>query len=199
MPVVPTAPITDLTPPSAWSSEDSCGLSADRNEVLRLFDSAGPGLRRYVRSLGLPPEAVEDVLQEVFLALFHHLQRGRSRSNLRGWLYRVSQHLALKQRARLARQRRLEAVLDPGVADAVVDQTADAEQQLLNTARTRRLRAVFRALSERERQCLALRAEGLRYREIARLLEVSLGTVAKAVARAVTRMARAEAGDQHVR
>jgi RNA polymerase sigma-70 factor (ECF subfamily) len=47
------------------------------------------------------------------------------------------------------------------------------------------MRAALGALSPRDRQCLSLRAEGLRYRDIARVLGMSLGGVAKAIARAI--------------
>src|SRR5688572_27129892 len=67
-------------------------------EVLRLFDDCSPRLRRYVRAFGLNTEATEDVVQEVFLQLFRHLQLGRSRANLRGWIFRVGHNLALKDR-----------------------------------------------------------------------------------------------------
>jgi DNA-directed RNA polymerase specialized sigma24 family protein len=40
-----------------------------------------------------------------------------------------------------------------------------------------------------------LRADGLRYREIARVLDISLGSVAKALTRAMTRLAHAVKGD----
>ena len=41
----------------------------------------------------------------------------------------------------------------------------------------------------RERLCLFLRAEGLPYRDIAKALDVSLGAVAKSLARTMTRLA----------
>jgi RNA polymerase sigma-70 factor (ECF subfamily) len=46
-------------------------------------------LLRYVISFGWPVEDGEDIVQEVFLALFRHLQLGRSRRNLRAWTFRV--------------------------------------------------------------------------------------------------------------
>jgi RNA polymerase sigma-70 factor (ECF subfamily) len=58
--------------------------------------------------------------------------------------------------------------------------------------RRQRLLAVFRALPERDRRCLSLRAEGLRYREIADALGMSLGGVAKSLARSMTRMVNAD-------
>jgi len=45
-------------------------------------------------------------------------------------------------------------------------------------------------LPEEDRRCLVLRAEGLRYREIASVLEISLGSVALSLERSLTRLAR---------
>jgi RNA polymerase sigma-70 factor (ECF subfamily) len=54
-----------------------------------------------------------------------------------------------------------------------------------------RLAAVLRALPERDRRCLTLRAEGLRYREIAGTLAISLGAVSLSLTRSLARIARA--------
>jgi RNA polymerase sigma-70 factor (ECF subfamily) len=70
--------------------------------------------------------------------------------------------------------------------------TSNPEQQLASRQRQQRLLAVFRALPERDRRCLSLRAEGLRYREIADALGISLGAVAKSLARSMTRMVNAD-------
>src|SRR6516164_3656418 len=67
-------------------------------EVVCLFDQLRDRLLRYVISFGLPVQDGEDVVQEVFLALFQHLQQGRSRRNLRAWLFRVAHNQALKRR-----------------------------------------------------------------------------------------------------
>src|ERR1700722_5154016 len=69
------------------------------HEILSLFDLLRVPLLRYAVSFGLSLHDGEDIIQEVFLALFHHLQEGRSRSNLRGWVFRVAHNLALKRRA----------------------------------------------------------------------------------------------------
>jgi DNA-directed RNA polymerase specialized sigma24 family protein len=45
-------------------------------------------------------------------------------------------------------------------------------------------------LTRLQRECLHLRAEGLRYREIAGLLEISPSTVMDAVRRATLKLAR---------
>jgi RNA polymerase sigma-70 factor (ECF subfamily) len=50
---------------------------------------------------------------------------------------------------------------------------------------------VVLALTEQERQCLFLRAEGLRYRQIAEILGVSVGTVSILLARSLDKLKRA--------
>ncbi len=161
--------------------------SAAQAQVLQLFDACAPGLHRYARSCGLSPEASDDVVQEAFLALFRHLCRGGGTENLRGWLVQVCYRQALKQRARLARRQQLECAVDePG--RNVVDPAADPESSAVAKQQQRRLQAVLQALPERDRQCLWMRAEGVTYREISAALGISLGGVAKAVARATRRL-----------
>jgi RNA polymerase sigma-70 factor (ECF subfamily) len=46
-------------------------------------------------------------------------------------------------------------------------------------------------LPEQDRRCLFLRAEGLRYREIAGILDMPLGTVSLSLGRSLARIARA--------
>lgn len=181
-----------LSLPATLAGYGTESSSSVEHEVLRLFDECAPGLRRYVGSFGLGVEGIEDVVQEVFLQLFRHLQLGRSRANLRGWIFQVGHNLALKQRARTTRRQRTEGTWDGSLADLLVDPCADPEQQLVEDRRGRRLRSVLAALPERDRQCLYLRAEGLRYREIAATLDVSLGAVAKSLTRAMTRLMNAD-------
>ena len=76
----------------------------------------------------------------------------------------------------------------------MIDPAANPEQQLADDRRVRRLRAVVRALPERDRQRLFLRAEGLGYRDIAKTLNISLGGVAKSLARTMTRLTNADGG-----
>lgn len=159
-------------------------------EVLILFDQFGARLRRYVGSFGLPAQDAEDVVQEVFLSLFRHVRLGRSRENLRGWLFRVANNLALKQR--LWKKKRREGVAAHGLIASTAGDHASPEDVLVSEQRQRRLIAVFNGLPERDRRCLSLRAEGLRYREIAHVLGISLGAVAKSLGRSIAKLERAD-------
>ncbi len=164
--------------------------SAEAQEiVLRLFDAHRGGVHRYVRALGVTDRDGDDIVQEVFLALFDHVARGRDRSNLRGWIFRVAHNLACRHQAREARRRRLWALFGPRSG---FDATPSPEDRYLSDQRQARLLAVVDALPARDRRCLQLRAEGLRYREIARVLGISLGSVASTLARALARLRRAD-------
>lgn len=165
--------------------------SAADEEVLRLFDRCAPSLLRYVASFGLPGDQAEDVVQDVFLALFRHLLLDRSRQNLTGWLFQVAHNLALKQRKRV--QRRPMVGLDDAARQAV-DPAPGPEAQLAQRERRRRLVPALHALPPRDRHCLLLRAEGLRYREIAETLGMSLGGVAKSLTRSITRLMHVDRG-----
>ena len=153
-------------------------------EVTALFDQLRDPLFRYLLSFGLDAHDCEEIVQDVFLSLFQHLRLGRSRENLRGWVFRVGHNLALRQRSRWPARR---------VADEPSEQLDPAmnpEEQVASAQRRRRLAAVVRALPEQDRACLSLRAEGLRYREIAEVLGISLGSVASSLERSLERLSR---------
>jgi RNA polymerase sigma-70 factor (ECF subfamily) len=71
------------------------------------------------------------------------------------------------------------------------DPAPGPEEQFFTGETERRVQAVLRALPDRDRRCLTLRAEGLRYREIAETLAMSLGAVSLSLARSLARIARA--------
>ena len=166
-------------------------MRSAEDEVLRLFDRSAPSLLRYVASCGLSAGDCEDVVQDVFVALFRHLRLGRSRENLRAWLFQVAHNLALKQRARL--RRRATQAWDEAAHDRA-DPSPGPEALLVRHQRRGRMRPVLRALPARDRHCLFLRAEGLRYREIAESLGMSLGGVAKSLARSIARLVNVDRG-----
>ncbi|MGC2661465.1 MAG: sigma-70 family RNA polymerase sigma factor, partial [Bryobacteraceae bacterium] len=159
-------------------------------EVVELFDQFRDRLLRYLLSFSLTVSDSEDIIQETFLALFQHLRRGKSRHHLRGWLFRVAHNLALKhQRARWD----LKSVPDltRAAENFLIDSALNPEDQFAADQTQRRLAAVVEALPEQHRCCLYLRAEGLRYREIAEVLDMSLGAVSICLGRSLAHIARA--------
>ncbi len=169
---------------------DGAAESDVEREVLRLFEEFRVPLLRYGLSLGIAVHDAEEVVQETFLALFRHLQQGRPRENLRGWIFRVTHNLALKQGNRIKAMR--ERMEPDELMEEPPDPGPSPEQQFSDRQRRRHLLAVVRALPQTDQCCLRLRAEGLRYREIAAVLGVSLGTVSASLARSFSRLIRAD-------
>ena len=158
-----------------------------------MFDLWRTPLLGYVVTLRLPIEDAEDVVQQVFLSLFEHLRRGKSRENLPGWMFRVGHNLALKRRYELGRQI-LRHAATPDL-EGVRDLAPNPETAVAANERQAKLLAVVAALSEQDRCCIHLRAEGLRYREIAEILGISLGSVAASLGRSLERLKNA-GGDE---
>jgi RNA polymerase sigma-70 factor (ECF subfamily) len=194
MPPLPLRESTlELSRPVAIEPERRTTAAAVEEAVLVLFDDHRDPLLRYVVSFGLPTSDAEDLVQDVFLALFRHLGRGGSQSNVQGWLFRVAHNLALKRRTRRQRERDRTSI-EPVGLERVADPGRDPEEQCADDQSRRRLTAVLHALPERDRRCVHLRGHGLRYREIADVLGISLGSVAKSLTRSIARLQRANEG-----
>jgi len=159
-------------------------------EVVGLFDRFRRPLLRYLMSWQIVPAEAEEIVQETFVLLFQHLRRGKSRENLPAWLFSVAHRLALKHHARARRK------ADRFADDPAFEQAADTAfpgpyERLELLERRERLMAAVGRMSERDQRCLSLRAEGLRYRDIAGALGISLGSVANSLERAIARLTRA--------
>ena len=184
-------PAISLPFPAADTAEAALSTSEVESEVINLFDHFRNRLLRYVLSFGIPVHDGEEIIQEVFLSLFKHLRRGKSRRNLAGWVFRVAHNLALKQR--IVNQKSKETVaLESNTIDRHLDPGPNPEQQMASGQRQDRLFSALRALPEQDQRCLFLRAEGLRYREIAGVLGMSLGAVSISIARSLARLERAD-------
>jgi RNA polymerase sigma-70 factor, ECF subfamily len=149
----------------------------------RMFDELRLPVCRYVVSLGLPSAVASEIVQEAFLRLYRHLQSDGRRENLAGWVFRVAHNLAVNEMKRPGSE-------GPEPEETRADPDGDPEQVMLRKERMTCLEIAIRSLPLRQRQCLRLRAEGLRYREIAEVLGIRISSVAEAVQRAVETLAR---------
>jgi len=187
----------DRTLPDLVTSAEAAVVSSEPTaleaEVVALFDQLQDRLLRYLLSTGMTAPDGEEIVQEVFLALFRHLQLGRSRRNLRAWVFQVAHNLAIKHSIAKRRDRQNLVDSDAGPSEEeFVDRAPNPEDQLTRNQRQLHLQRILKALPEQDQRCLSLRAEGLTYREIAGILDMSLGAVAISLGRSVARFVRAE-------
>jgi RNA polymerase sigma-70 factor (ECF subfamily) len=155
------------------------------SEATTLFHELRKPLLRYLACLGLTPEDAQDVLQDAFLSLHQHLESGGAKENIRGWIFRVAHNQARNRQKTY--ERRFAAPLDQGIHQIPHDATP--EKAVLKKEKFRQLELALQSLTESERECLLLRAEGLRYREIADVLGMPTSTVGETVDRAIKKLA----------
>src|SRR5580698_8700716 len=62
-------------------------------EVVALFEQHRNSLLRYLLSFRIAAPDAEEIVQEIFLSLFQHLLREKSRTNLHGWVFKVAHNL----------------------------------------------------------------------------------------------------------
>lgn len=141
----------------------------------------------YLITLGLDAGAAQETTQEAFLRLHVELEKGTQIRNLRAWAFRVAHNLALTARAGLRRTQELDAGIESTVACAATD----PERALIDKERMRRLAEALNGLSSQQRQCLHLRARGLRYQEIADTIGIAPSTVGEFLQRGIARLRKA--------
>lgn len=154
----------------------------DREAFELVFRTTYAKLADYANGLVRTRDGAEDVVQEVFVALWTQRERLTTPDNLVGYLYRAVRNRSLNQ----IRHRRMVAdwQVKQSAEDQVVVPPADQE-----TERAEILDAVRRAvatLSPRCREVFGLsRDRGLTYPEIAAMLGISIKTVETLMGRAL--------------
>ena len=160
-------------------------FATDSCEATTLFQELRKPLLRYLVGLGLSTDEAQDVVQDAFLSLHQHLAVGGSQGNIRSWLFCVAHNRARNCQQSYAR--RMSESLDPVFNS--ISREATPEQAVLAREKFSRLDRAIRSLDMHERECLMLRAEGLRYREIGEVLGIPTSTVADTVERAIKKLA----------
>ncbi|MEW5974321.1 MAG: RNA polymerase sigma factor [Acidobacteriota bacterium] len=154
-----------------------------KEKVSEIFDLLQEPVYRYLLVAVGDVQEAEDLTQEVFLRLFQCLDKGQVVFNIRAWVFRVAHNLAITRHKRAV----LLTSLD---VEGLGKQPApeDPERTLLEQEQYTRLEKALASLSPEEAQCLALRAEGLTYREIAEVVGMRLPNVFKFLGRVMSKL-----------
>ena len=178
------------TPVQHDENQDNLVIVRSRTEpahFAEIYDRHAAAIHGYLaRRIG--NARAEDLTADTFLTAFN--SRGRydpQQDNARPWLYGIATNLLRRERRSEVRQYRALArtgidPVDAGEADSVVARVAAA-------GATRQLAAALASLSGGERDVLLLIAwEELSYADVARALDIPIGTVRSRLHSARTRM-----------
>ncbi len=179
--------ILSLQTELASLSHDALELEQKVTQAFELL--RGPVHRYLVAVLGNPAEA-EELTQETFLRLYRHLHSGQSLENVRAWVFRVAHNLAIDRQRTNQNPALGSPICRTELHGLRRDLGPSPEERVLDQERLERIHAGLVQLSPQERQCLDLRAEGLRYREIAQTLGISGSSVAEFLRRAIHKLMR---------
>jgi RNA polymerase sigma-70 factor (ECF subfamily) len=157
-----------------------------QQQVTRAFEDAREDVYRYLLTLGLQPAQAQDSTQDVFLRLHTALLKGEKIHSIRGWIFRVAHNLCMDVRAK-----KQPLPLDPQVEGTLWDKRGGVEMDLIQQERMKRIADAWKTLSPKQRECLYLRSEGLRYRQIGEAMNLSVSSVREFLSRAIVRLQRA--------
>jgi RNA polymerase sigma-70 factor, ECF subfamily len=172
---------------SLFATEERKG-AACRSRVVELFSELRLPLYSYLVCIGLTPPESEDVIQESFLLLHQQLNRGTKISDFRSWLFRVAHNLTVNLQR--SSRRFLYSEEEESVARIQEEpgKGPTPEDSYLQKELDQRLDHCMQRLTEQQRQCLQLRVEGLKYREIASVMGISISSVSELMERAIVRL-----------
>ncbi|WP_294549971.1 RNA polymerase sigma factor [uncultured Bacteroides sp.] len=140
-----------------------------------LMDAFQEPIYNYIRRLVVSHEDAEDVLQEVFIRVFRHLEQFRSESSLSTWIYRIATNESLrllngrKEEGTIASEEIQEELMSKLQASDYIDY----ENELAV-----KFQEAILSLPEKQRLVFNLRYyDELEYEEIARILDSKVDTL----------------------
>ncbi len=145
----------------------------DRNAFGELVRRHYQGVVRVVYSMCGDADLAEDATQEAFIRAWVNLPSFQPSAPLKNWIYRIAINAALD-----VLRKKPEESLEENQVTMITDQGQSPETALLEKERVLLVRQAMQNLPEASRSVLVLREYGeLSYQEIAKVLDVPVGTV----------------------
>jgi RNA polymerase sigma-70 factor (ECF subfamily) len=153
----------------------------------RLLGDYGGALQRLASCYEADAALRQDLLQEIYLALWQAIPRFRGDASERTWLYRIAHNTAISASiSRGRRSKREQAIadqFDPPSAAAPADRRMVAEEE------RRALFDAIRRLPVEDRQVVTLHLDGLSHAEIEEVMDLSQAAIATRLSRLRRRLA----------
>jgi RNA polymerase sigma-70 factor (ECF subfamily) len=175
-------------------AESTRPAEPDPTDLMAVVAHYQSPLLRYVGHLlgQVNHESAEDIVQETFIRLHRQVQRrgANSIANLSTWLFRVAHNRTLDILRHNARRKPKEQATVEAAAQAATDEFDALGEVLREEARQVALAALAQ-LDDDQRQVVLLKViQGLTFRQIADILDVSLSAVNYRLQQGLTQLAR---------
>lgn len=157
----------------------------DKSAFAALYDYFAPRLKTYLMRLGASPSAAEDLAQEAMLILWRRAESfDPAQANVRTWMFAIARN---KRIDALRRERRPE--LDPNDPALVPEAPTAADSALAALEHEDALRDAIAALPDEQASLLRIcYYDDKSHRQIARELDIPLGTVKSRLRLALARL-----------
>lgn len=166
--------------------EIQAGVRVEAN-CEKIYKRFRPVVRSFFLRKGFSSQESDDLTQDVFLRIFKSLDTFRRESRFERWLWEITVHIYSNE----IRRRRTEkkdrgqsldtvAETEEGAAPALAipSPSPSPEEEVVRSERSKALHAALKDLPDQMRRCCILRYErGLKYKEIAYVMGISIETV----------------------
>lgn len=139
-----------------------------------LMDNFQQPIYWHIRRLVVSHEDAEDILQEVFIRIFRHLDRFREESSLSTWVYRIATNESL----RLLNARKEQAVSAEEVQEELMNKLMASDYVDYENEMAVKFQQAILTLPEKQRVVFTLRYyDELEYDEISKITNIKADTL----------------------
>lgn len=156
--------------------------------VAILYELHREKIYRFLASQGLDAATAQELAQDVFVRLFVAISKGTEIQSENAWLYGVASKLAVDYWRREGRAMWVELDSYPALTENLRSTGPTPESAIMRRERLRQVAKAMMLLPKNQRLGIQLRMQGLRYRAIAEIMDVSVSTVAEWLSLAVERL-----------
>lgn len=164
--------------------------TGDQLAFRELYHTFHKRLHYFAFALVKTKEAAEEIVEDVFIRLWSQRATITQINNLKIYLYTATKNTALNYLSKKARESMVEPFDDIDIA--LQDTSISPEQIMITTETYQQIRQAVEALPPRCKMIFKLiREDGLKYKEVSEILNISINTIDAQMAIAVQRIADA--------
>jgi RNA polymerase sigma-70 factor (ECF subfamily) len=179
------------TAPDMLSDEQLVQLSlTDPDAYYFLMTRYEARILRYINRIShITVEEAEDLLQDIFIKAYRHLNRFNPKLKFSSWIYRIAHNETINQyRKKKSYSATIDSFIENDDADhlaGLIEETLEIDNDYISKENAEKVNAALAKLPDKYREVLILRYfEDQSYKEISDILRKPTGTVATLINRA---------------